>query len=147
MNQNTQKLALSAIAACAAIGISVVSIGPALASPTAPAPGGSNSSSAATHTPNEIERMININRSGHDLDMTIVTGNGTTLHELVHPGKGWCPEAEFGGTDTITVKDGQGVAFVGTFTYDGDWIGGHMDKTPRLNITWHTGPFGGYDFR
>ncbi len=147
MKQNTQKFALTALAACAAIGVSVVSVGPATAATAGTDQATQAISAASTHNPNEIERMININMARRDLDMTIVTGDGTTLHEVVHPGKGWCPESEFGGTDTITVKDDQGVAFVGTFTYKGDWVAGHMDKTPRLNISWHTGPFGGFDFR
>jgi hypothetical protein len=51
------------------------------------------------------------------------------------------------GTDVIVVKDAQGVAFRGEFTYSGDWIAGHMETAPRMRYTWHTGPFGGFDFR
>ena len=146
MNKNIQKLALTVAATCAAIGFSAVSVGPATAA-TVGTERAVQLSASSAHSPNEIERMLNINKTSRDLDMTIVTGDGTTLHEIVHPGEGWLPEAEFGGTDTITVKDDQGVAFVGTFTYNGDWVAGHMDKTPRLNYSWHTGPFGGFDFR
>lgn len=130
MNTLARTLVTATTAGCALIGIAAVGAAPA----------------SATSEPN-IQRMINANRTDHDLDMTIVTGDGTTIHEVVRPHSGWYPEADYTGTDVITIRDASGIAYRGEFTFkNGDWVGGHSDSTPRLRFMWHTGPFGGYDF-
>ena len=102
----------------------------------------------ATAAPHEsVNQLIIANMADHPLDMTIITGDGTQLHSVVQSGSGWYPEADYSGRDTIVVKDDSGVAFAGHFTYDGDWIAGNMTTTPRLRFSWHTNPFGGFDFR
>ena len=103
--------------------------------------------SHATHASVEPHQPIIVNMAGRPLDMTITTGDGTRLHSIVEPGRGWYPEADYSGRDTILVRDSEGVAFTGNFTYDAGWIAGTMTSTPRLRYTWHTGPFGGFDFR
>lgn len=148
MNMNPRRIALTAATACAVVGIAVSSVGPA----SAAAPSGEHrptpTSSVSAPSTNDVDRMINANWTDHDLSMTITLGDGTVLHQVVKAHSGWYPDGDYAlGKNVITVSDGQGVAFTGTFTYDGDWIAGKFETTPRLRYNWHTNPFGGFDFR
>ncbi len=148
MNSSIRSLALTSVAACAVIGVSAVGVATASAANLGTNQANRPAQSTSSPSSNEIERLINANMTDHDLDMTITTGDGTTIHQIVKARSGWYPEAEYGGQDTITVRDHGAVAFVGHFTYvNGDWKAGQMNPTPGLRYTWHTGPFGGFDFR
>ena len=73
--------------------------------------------------------------------MTIVTGDGTTIHEVVRPHSGWYPEADYTGTDVITIRDASGIAYRGEFTFkNGDWVGGHsgLNPAPSLHVAYRT---------
>lgn len=93
-----------------------------------------------------INRMINVNLTNHDLDMTITTGDGSALHQVVHTHDGWCPEADYSGDDVITIRDNGAVVYKAHFTYDGDWREVRVDESSGLRARFHTGNFGGYDF-
>lgn len=146
MKNSTRTISLGLVVACATISIGGAIANPASAAASAPAH--PQSHARVTDTPRgPINQLIVANMSGHPLDMTVTTGEGTTLHSVVEPGRGWYPESDYSGRDTIVVKDDGGVAFVGSFTYDADWVAGTMTPSPRLRYTWHTGMFGGFDFR
>lgn len=146
MNHSARNTALAiATLTCATIAVAAAAVGPAAAStPAAYSKAASVSASASNAN---IQRMINANMTDRDLDVTITTASGSTVHQVVAAHSGWYPEVDVSGTDVILVKDAQGVAFRGEFTYNGDWVAGHMETSPRMRYTWHTGPFGGFDFR
>lgn len=144
MKNRTRTLALGLAVSCATISIGALGISPASAVPTGI---GAQSQHSHVKADGPINRFIVANMTGRDLDMTVTAGDGTTIHQVVRAREGWYPEADYSGKDTITVRDSSGVAFTGEFTYDGDWIAGKMTTTPRLRYSWHTGVFGGMDFR
>ncbi|MEI8082090.1 MAG: hypothetical protein WCI74_09630 [Actinomycetes bacterium] len=148
MNIHPRRIAMTAATACALFGIAVVSAGPASAAAPSAEHTSKPTSSASAPSTNAIDRMVNMNWTDHDLSMTITLGDGTVLRQVVKARSIWSPDGDYTlGKNVIIVKDDQGVAFAGTFTYDGDWVAGQMDTTPRLRFVWHTGPFGGFDFR
>lgn len=144
MKNSTRTLALGLVVSCATISIGALGISPASAVPTGT---GAQPRHAHVTADGPINRFIVANMTGRDLDMTVTAGDGTVAHQVVKAHEGWYPELDYSGKDTITVRDGGGVAFTGEFTYDGDWIAGKMTPSPRLNYSWHTGMFGGMDFR
>ncbi len=104
MKNSTRAISLGLVVACA-----TVSIGGAIANPAAAAarpPAHPQSHARVTETPRgPINQLIVANMSDHKLDMTVTTGDGTTLHSVVDPGRGWYPESNYSGRDTIIVKD------------------------------------------
>ncbi|MGA9147450.1 MAG: hypothetical protein WBZ04_07835 [Candidatus Nanopelagicales bacterium] len=146
MNHSARNTALAiATLTCATFGVAAAAVGPAAASTPANYTKAAPVSMSASDA--NIQQMINANMTDHDLDMVITTASGSTIHQVVAAHSGWYPNVDVSGTDVIVVKDAQGVAFRGEFTYSGDWIAGHMETAPRMRYTWHTGPFGGFDFR
>ena len=148
MNRNIRKSVIAGLGiTCVAVGIGLVSLSPASAVEAAPTSTLQSHGTGARAAQPNIQTMINANQSDHDLDMTITSADGGVVHAVVKPHQGWYPEIDVTGKDTILVKDAAGVAFVGEFTHNGDWVAGHMERTSRLAYTWHTGPYGGFDFR
>lgn len=110
-------------------------------------------STQAAH-PNFEQQMVNANMTDHTLDVTIELADGTTLHQDMAARSGWYPNADFTGVNTLTIRDSQGVAMKATFTFDQvaswapyDWHLLKVDPGSRIQYTWHTGNFGGFDFR
>lgn len=140
MNSTFQTVILTATA-CVSLGLAAAVAGPAASATAAPIV-----TKMVAH-PNSEQRLIVANQTNHDLDMTITLGGGGTIHQVVPANSGWYPDGDYVDNNRIIVKDGQGLAFTGTFSYRGDWVAGQVTTTPRLRYTWHTGTFGGYDFR
>lgn len=146
MNSTFKSIILTATV-CVALGLAASAAGPAAAAEASPA---TSSVAAIVHRAgdsNELERLIVANQTGRSLDMTITLADGGTIHQVVSANSGWYPDGDYTRDATITVRDEQGVAFTGVFRYNGDWVAGKVTTTPRLRYQWHTGPFGGYDFR
>lgn len=144
--QTLRAIALSSIVATTLVGIAAVGAGAA----TAATPAVTHGSASIQQASNSQQRIIIANQSNRDLDMTITLQDGSTLHSVVKPHTGWYPEGDYGDSaksNTLTVKDTEGVAYTATFHYWGDWFLDSAQPTSRLSPTWHSGPFGGWDFR